>query len=485
MSLSRRAFVGGGAAVTALATLRALGIRHALARAATGPGYGPLGPVPDPASGRVLLHLPQGFRYTVLSWLADPATGKPTPMSDGLPTPARPDGMGAFAAPEGGTILVRNSEMRTHQTSDAPGVQLPRAQRYDFGRPDPKTGQPAAIRGGTTTLLVDRDNRVVRAFASLGGTIRNCAGGVTPWGTWITCEETQATPWGTDAESARTTVPHGYCFEVPASATGPVAPVPLRAMGRFPHEAVAVDPSTGIIYETEDNSAPGFELTPFYRFVPKERGRPLAGGALQALELAGYPGLATHVKFPVGQSFDVGWVTIPVPDPGPADPPVAQQGRDLGAATFWRAEGATWSTHDRCVYFVSTGSKDPARAGQVFRFTPGRGRRGEGTLELFLEGTGEGDHTSLTDWDWPDNLTIAPWGDLVMCEDSPGTQYLVMATREGEVFRLARNALNDSEFAGACFGADGRTLFVNIYGDDEKPGATVAITGPWRAGRTG
>ena len=102
--------------------------------------------------------------------------------------------------------------------------------------------------GGTTTLVYDtRTQTLEKHFLSLIGTIRNCAGGLTPWNTWITCEETMQKAEGTyDAD-------HGYNFEVPASADiGLADPIPLKAMGRFNHEAVAVDPKTGIVYETED-----------------------------------------------------------------------------------------------------------------------------------------------------------------------------------------------------------------------------------------
>ena len=76
-----------------------------------------------------------------------------------------------------------------------------------------------------------------------------------------------------------------------------------------------------------------------------------------------------------------------------------------------------------------------------------------------------------------DNITLAPWGDLIACEDGDGENFLVGVTPEGEPYRLARNAMNDSEFAGAVFSPDRTTLFVNI----QTPGLTLAITGPWRS----
>ena len=132
--------------------------------------------------------------------------------------------------------------------------------------------------GGTTTLVYDTKTQTLeKHFLSLVGTIRNCAGGLTPWGTWITCEETMQ-----KADSETTyEVDHGYNFEVPVSTEiGLTDPIPLKAMGRFNHEAVAVDPKTGIVYQTEDR---GDSL--IYRFIPDTPGELAAGGKLQALKI--------------------------------------------------------------------------------------------------------------------------------------------------------------------------------------------------------
>ncbi len=461
MSISRRQLLAGGSALGALAALRSLGIREALARGRRSEGYGPL--LPDPEG---VLDLPRGFSYKAFGRLGDP-------MSDGLPTPPRHDGMGAFRGPRGMTILVRNHEMSTSSDRDD-GVRIPLEQRYD-------PGSGGFVRGGTTNLIVSRDNELLASYATLGGTFRNCAGGVTPWGTWLTSEETTVVP----ETDPRHTKRHGYNFEVPARASGPVEPVPLVAMGRFSHEAVAVDPRTGFVYETEDEGD-----SAFYRFRPYRRGRLEEGGVLEAMRLLDFrsgvstsnrPG-ETSVAFPAGVEFEVDWVPIASVDPGAGDTPTRVQARERGAAIIRRGEGIWWSTFDDAFYFVSTDG-GAARSGQIFRFTPGRGRGKQGTFELFLEASGPDTETSPGEWEWPDNLTVTPWGDLLLCEDGPGTQYLTIVTRGGEVFRFARNALNDSEFAGACFGPDGRTLFVNIYGNDTAPGVTLAVTGPWQGDR--
>lgn len=114
---------------------------------------------------------------------------------------------------------------------------------YDYGY-----GEKPGL-GGTTTLVFDEaTQRVQEQYLSLIGTNRNCAGGPTPWNSWISCEE-DTTPVGEGHETA-----HGYNFEIPTTRKGLIKPVPLRAMGRFNHEAVCVDPTTSIVYQTEDRS---------------------------------------------------------------------------------------------------------------------------------------------------------------------------------------------------------------------------------------
>src|SRR5688572_8489752 len=219
--------------------LAALGGCHLQAGEGEG-GYGNL----QPAGSE--LALPAGFMYRRFSVTS-------TPMSDGRPTPSAHDGMAAFALPNGNVRLVRNHEIPGLATPGLLTVAGDLARGYDPG------GQ-----GGTTSLEIkvmpDGDRRLVRDFVSLSGTIMNCAGGPTPWGSWLSCEE--GTQGGPPLRQ-----PHGYCFEVPARANEEVRATPLKALGRFVHEAVAVDPATGFIYETEDESSAGF-----YRFIPNQPG---------------------------------------------------------------------------------------------------------------------------------------------------------------------------------------------------------------------
>jgi uncharacterized protein len=442
--LARSAQVAGGSMLGA-GLFQALVARGRLAvaqQAADSPGYGPLEAKPSENTGEPYLAVPPGFKYTVFG-----RTG--VPMSDLRPTPPLHDGMAAFQG-SGGTIrLVRNHEV----PSTGPALALP---AYD-----------ALAQGGTTTLEVDPRTRLLRrAFLSLAGTSTNCAGGPTPWGSWLSCEETTAGP------SRGYTRPHGYVFEVPSSANGPVRPVPLRKMGRFEHEAIAVDPHGTVVYETEDEGSAGL-----YRFVPKTPGALAAGGHLQMLAVVGQTNYDTRTGQTVGEPLLATWVDIPEPDPATAeaDPgAVFQQGYAAGGAVFSRLEGA-FRGLDR-VYFHSTDGGD-SRLGQVWEYVPSDpSSGGQPTLRLIFEST---DPAVL---DHPDNVCVSPRGGLVICEDGgDGDNYVRGLAPDGTIFDFARNQVpgfESMEFAGCCFSPDGQTLFVNI----QTPGLTFAIWGPWGRG---
>jgi hypothetical protein len=315
----------------------------------------------------------------------------------------------------------------------------------------------------------------VSEFVSLSGTIINCAGGPTPWGSWITCEET------TVGRSQGYGQPHGYCFEVPSSADAEVAPVPLKAMGRFVHEACAVDPRSGYVYLTEDvtydaaGNGPG---SGFYRFRPTKAGDLAAGGSLQALAVQGSPNYVTVTGQSTAVTHATTWVDIPDPDPAAAESDSAavfRQGLAKGAAIFQRLEGCWYG--DGNIYFDSTNGGN-ARAGQVWAFRPGAAD--EGTLRLIFESP------SSDVLNGPDNICVSPRGGLIICEDGGGVQYVRGLTRDGTLFDMVRTARPSTEFAGACFSPDGRTLFFNIQGSTTRtgttPGGTYALWGPWEKG---
>ncbi len=461
---TRRRFLAGLGAVSAVA-LSPLAARVAAADArgaATAvPGYGPL--QPDP---RGILDLPEGFHYRVISRVGQD-------MDDGFVVPGRPDGMHAFPAAQGRTILLRNHELNpgsgetAFRDMERELSSAERARIYDAG----------AGRGGVTTLVVDTaSSRVEHQFLTLAGTLRNCSGGATPWGSWISCEEIVI---GAGQYGARRE--HGYNFEVPAAATSLVEPLPLKAMGRFNHEAVAVDGRTGIVYQTEDRDD-GL----LYRFLPRQRGRLAAGGRLQALAIRDLPAVNTGNRqdaantFTLGRRLRVAWVDLD--DVTSPNDDLRHQGRASGAATFVRGEGMSVETDavggGTCIWFVCT-SGGPHGLGQLWCYRPAAGegddaeRRQPGTIELGVE---------PRNIDWlrnGDNLTLAPFGDLLVCEDNPNAQHVVGITRSGGMYRVAANGRRDSEFAGATFSADGSTLFVNL----QKPGLTFAVKGPWHTRR--
>jgi uncharacterized protein len=436
-----------------------MAILHSIVLGAFLGGAGSL--VADP---KAVVDLPAGFSYTIVSRPGDE-------MDDGLVVPGLCDDMAAFPGPDGTVVLVRNHEalfagQGPFGTKYERLARIPNAKLYDLGfgmTPCP---------GGTTTVVWDPNTRkVVRQFLSLAGTLRNCAGGPTPWGSWLTCEEITLRTGTHYDGTVHVQKDHGYVFDVPATAEAALAdPVPLKALGRFLHEGAAVDPRTGIVYMTED-----LDDGLIYRFIPDVKGD-LKSGRLQALALSN--GVRdtrnwekSGAKIKVGEKLAAKWIDMDDID-APKDD-LRTRGHDLGACVFARGEGLVMSAGS--VYFTCT-SGGAARVGQIWRYTPGsdegtnKEKRAPGSLELFVE---PNDTTQLHN---PDNLTAAASGHLVVCEDTGGGgTRLVIVTPRGALRTLAKARVR-SEFAGATFSPDGSTLFVNL----QQPGLTIAIQGPWK-----
>jgi secreted PhoX family phosphatase len=456
-SPSRRAFLrhaSTAAGFAALSPFAALALRPVVGAPQNQPMGSPLQLMADATSGLELISLPPGFRYLTMGWAGQA-------LSDGTPTPIRHDGMSVVSEDSDGLYLIRNHEIWNDAGS--------------FGPAD-LTYDPAGS-GGTTTLHFDPDRgELLGSWLSLAGTYGNCAGGRTPWGTWLSCEETvmgPGEPVGNAPDSRLTYLQedHGFVFEVPPE--GAHTPEPLRDMGRFEHEAAAVDPETGIVYLTEDRWRAGF-----YRFLPEVAGELAAGGRLQMAKVVGQPDMTG--TFAPGATFDVEWVDIDDPErahrPDTMDTQgVFGQGEVQGGSAFARLEGCWFE--GRAVNLSST-SGGLVRAGQIWRFHPD-----EQTIQLLFESPSE------MVLGHPDNICATPGGGLLLCEDGSRHGMLIHGLRaDGTLVRVARNDVllpsatgieyqdfRGSEWAGACFSPDGRWLFVNL----QKPGITFAITGPW------
>ena len=457
--IDRRTFAASGLAALAFGGLA----RRASAQpAAAGagyrneiPGYGDL--VPDPDG---MFDLPPGFSYRIVSTAGET-------MDDGFVTPSHLDGMACFPLEPGRAALVRNHELFPNRAGRGPAGGLDRLGSRLRAEPHyGKDNDGRVLPGGTTTIVYDVRRGVrERQWLSLAGTMVNCAGGATPWGSWLSCEETV---W----RAGQVERDHGWVFEVPAAARGLSAAVPLTAMGRFRHEAAAVDPGTGIVYLTEDEPD-GL----FYRFLPNRPGTLAEGGRLQALALRERAAADTRnwsaVTVPPGSSHPVRWIDLDEVASPAGD--LRLRGHAAGAAVFARGEGIHAGRGE--FYFTCT-SGGAARIGQIFRYvpSPAEGRRQEGSrpgrLHSFVESA---DRRVL---DYADNLTVAPWGHLIVCEDPPGPGpcHLRGVDPRGRTYVVARCNW-DTELAGVCFSPDGSVLFVNVY----HPGRTLAIAGPWRS----
>ncbi|MGH6645467.1 PhoX family protein [Aquabacterium sp.] len=511
VSTSRRTLLKGGSAAIAAAfggPIAALATRVAEASTSScmagtssvllDSPYGPLSPVNDLTTGLPLIQLPPGFSYKSYGWTGDL-------MADGLPTPSTHDGMGVVLSRRVGRsnelVLVRNHE-RSNGSSASGIIGASRASvaKYDTGITS--SGITGYQQGGTTNLIW-RDGNWAESYASFGGTYRNCAGGSSNWGSWMTCEEIRSNTVSSTGKK------HGYIFEVPADTSLTAANVnPIIGMGRMAHEACALDPRTGYWYLTEDQG----NANTLYRFLPNNASGGLnslhAGGVMQGLKVKNVNN--ADMRMPtLCQEFDVEWVTIENPDLDGATLSsvvgnVSASGPYIqayakGAAIFGANEGV-WVTNGVVFFTDKQVTANPNRAGRIWAL--------DLTTQVLRAVFVSND---IRVGNSPDNLCVSPRGGVLFCEDgsssgltSSGTTVSVPAQRlmalhpNGGSYEFASNNYNftaaqlaaagksgattgnqrNTEWCGSVFSPDGRVLFANLQG----PGITVAITGPWANG---
>ncbi|MFT3735289.1 MAG: DUF839 domain-containing protein [Rhodocyclaceae bacterium] len=457
--------------------------------------YGALAPVNDLTTGLPLIQLPPGFSYKSYGWRGDI-------MTDGLATPGTHDGMGVVLSRKVGRstelVLVRNHEQSTStNAANIIGASSASVAKHDVGT----TSGNYQI--GGTTNLVWRDGNWTQSFASFGGTYRNCAGGVSNWGSWLTNEELLSNNVSSTGKK------HGYIFEVPADPTAtPANSNPIIGMGRMAHEASALDIDTGYWYLTEDQG----NANTLYRFRPNNLSGGLsslhAGGQLQGLKVKGV--MNADMRIPtLCQTFEIEWVDIADPDLNSATLASKvgnvtasgpyRQAYANGAAIFGANEGV-WVANGKVYFTDKQVTSSPNRSGRIWALDLATNM----LMAIFVG-------NDITVGNSPDNICVSPRGGLMFCEDGSssglnaagqtvtGRAMRLMALHpNGSTYEFAANNYNftaaqlsaagkagattgdqrGTEWCGSCFSPDGRVLFANL----QAPGITVAITGPWASG---
>tara|TARA_Y100000590_G_scaffold394945_1_gene474522 strand:+ start:26 stop:1333 length:1308 start_codon:yes stop_codon:yes gene_type:complete len=367
-------------------------------------------------------------------------------MSDGFKVPGLADGMGSFLINDK-IVLVRNHEIVPEHGIQKGPFQNPDSQIKLLGK---KHYDNNAI-GGTTNIVLDKvSKRVLKEYLSLSGTHQNCAGGITPWGTWLSCEEKVN-------KKIKNQPSHGYVFEVDPRNPSLNVPNPLKKLGRFNHEAIAFDRFSNA-YLTEDRSN-GL----IYKFIPKTSNN-LKNGELFALSIRGITDARNWNSSLIksNKTYIADWVKIE--DYDPEHDTVREEGMIKGATPFARPEGIIAGGNSIYICCTSGGS---LRRGQIWKINPTASK--ESSIELWYEVQ---DKASLN---MPDNITIAPWGDLIVCEDNSDRNRLWGITSRGKPYLIAQNSYSSSEFAGVCFSPEENSMFINL----QSNGLTLLIDGNW------
>jgi uncharacterized protein len=484
MPLARRSILAGSAAGVSLAvagSVPSLAEAGQAGRDGRSSRHHPFPPLVDDPEG--LLALPPGFSYRVVT------RAGVTELDRGVGrTPSNHDGTHVFDAGRSRLRLIQNHELPAGAALGVPHVE---GTVYD---------PTALMAGGCTVIETDHSGRNLGEWVGISGTLVNCAGGPTPWGTWLTCEETDikaGTAWSGNGQIGRYSRDHGYVFEV--FADGRTLPAPIKAFGRYAHEALAVDPSWRRVYLSEDASSPNGL---FYRWTAPRGTRLGPGiaerlgatdGRLEAMAIlmddgSVLPDVAYLTSAQLGRPFPVRWVEVPERDGQPT--PVREQLTD--EVTRGKKFEGVFGTHEG-VYVVNSFAFNtgdlPADAvkhdGMVWFYS-----YADQTITLVTyfphrdgsQGATPPRYDGVV-FDGPDNVTVTPWGTLVLAEDGVGASHVLSSVPGGPTYAIARNQLNIgtpaepeySEFTGPTFSSDGRVLFVNI----QTPGITFAITGPW------